>query len=323
MEIPPGDGAAPDAGRRAPFEKMRFRGLLGFVIVFGFVPGFLTYATLVAAFGFDLGDPIPVFLFTDFPYLAALVWIVGQFRRRGVSFRGFLGPHPEAKLLPESLAIVFTLLMFTLGCLFAVYYPLVIAAANAVEQEASPGDGEKSEAPSDAGNDAAAPPRDVGMSFLVGGDSAYPRFALLLSVLTVVVFAPFVEELVFRGFLLHRWTVKWNLRAAVFLSSFLFALGHPNDLIGKFLFGVMMSFLYLKTRSLLLPIFCHMFHNGIALLFLPSPGNPPPSEVVGAAPGFQIEVVGFGLLLLVASAPLLFFFFRKYRPDSPVPPYFA
>ncbi len=79
----------------------------------------------------------------------------------------------------------------------------------------------------------------------------------------MAVLIPVVEEVLFRGFLLHRWELKWGIRKAVLFSSILFAAMHP-DLIGAFLFGFAMAILYLRTGSLLAPIVCHMMTNALA-----------------------------------------------------------
>ena len=80
---------------------------------------------------------------------------------------------------------------------------------------------------------------------------------------SVVVMAPIFEEYLFRGVLLQRWSRKWNARRAIIVSSFIFGLLH-TDILGAFLFGVVLSLLYLKTQSLLVPILCHMLNNFIA-----------------------------------------------------------
>lgn len=93
--------------------------------------------------------------------------------------------------------------------------------------------------------------------------------AILLNVITfcsIVIMAPIFEEYLFRGVLLQRWSQKWNVRRAIIVSSLIFAVLH-TDIIGAFLYGVVMSLLYLKTQSLLVPILCHILNNLIAWLY--------------------------------------------------------
>jgi hypothetical protein len=81
----------------------------------------------------------------------------------------------------------------------------------------------------------------------------------------LVVFAPVIEELFFRGMLFSRWSIKWDTPEAIFASSVLFAKFHA-DFYGKFLFGYILCLLYMKTRSLYLPMLAHFVNNILAFL---------------------------------------------------------
>jgi uncharacterized protein len=82
--------------------------------------------------------------------------------------------------------------------------------------------------------------------------------------LSVVVLAPIIEEMLFRGVLLSRWSAKWGMRKAVLISALAFSIIH-FDKLGKFLFALCMSILYLRTQTLLVPIAAHALHNAIAI----------------------------------------------------------
>jgi membrane protease YdiL (CAAX protease family) len=87
----------------------------------------------------------------------------------------------------------------------------------------------------------------------------------LMLMLAGVVAAPIVEEVLFRGILMQRWARRWGTTTGVVASSALFAIGH-EEWIGHFLFGAALALLYLRTRSLWLPIAAHALNNGVALL---------------------------------------------------------
>ena len=87
----------------------------------------------------------------------------------------------------------------------------------------------------------------------------------LAGVVMAVVLAPVLEEVLFRGFLLNRWTLKLGARRALLLSSGLFAVLH-NDMLGAFVFAVLMALLYMRTRTLVAPIMVHMVNNALAVL---------------------------------------------------------
>jgi len=90
-------------------------------------------------------------------------------------------------------------------------------------------------------------------------------FASILNALVIVILAPIVEEIMFRGFLLNRWQRKYGAIKSVVLSSMIFALFHV-EIIGGFVFGVVLSLIYLRTRSLFGPIIVHISNNLIVVL---------------------------------------------------------
>ena len=98
---------------------------------------------------------------------------------------------------------------------------------------------------------------------------ADPEFLLasFINALLVVVIAPVIEETFFRGFLLNRWWRKYGVPRAVVFSSLAFAFVHI-DIIGGFVFGAVLSLIYVKTKSLIGPIVVHAANNGILLLWL-------------------------------------------------------
>lgn len=91
---------------------------------------------------------------------------------------------------------------------------------------------------------------------------------LVIQMIITTVTGPITEEFIFRGFLLNRLIKKTNIWLGIFISSALFAAFHLDYkiLIGTFLFGIIASLLYLKTRNLLVPILIHMFHNSIVFI---------------------------------------------------------
>lgn len=91
---------------------------------------------------------------------------------------------------------------------------------------------------------------------------------ILLVVVAVV--APFSEEIFFRGFLYSAFKKSWGVNAALFLSSFLFALVHLEiySFIPIMIIGWMLAYLFEKTKSLMPAIFLHGVYNLILILIL-------------------------------------------------------
>ena len=71
-------------------------------------------------------------------------------------------------------------------------------------------------------------------------------------VIMVVFIAPIIGEFVFRGFLLQRFAAKWGTSIAIIVVAILFALLHV-DFLGAIVFSVVLSIVYIRTNSLLMP----------------------------------------------------------------------
>lgn len=88
------------------------------------------------------------------------------------------------------------------------------------------------------------------------------------SFFTIVIFAPLFEEFLCRGIilrgLLHH-TSPWK---AILWSSFMFAIMHLNpwQALPAFLVGILMGWVYWRTKSLWATIFIHFVNNGFSFL---------------------------------------------------------
>ena len=132
----------------------------------------------------------------------------------------------------------------------------------------------------------------------------------------IAIAAPVVEELFFRGFVLHRFAHKWGTGAGVLGSSALFAVGHV-EWIGHFVTGLIFALIYLRTRSLWMSVLAHAVYNGI---FAVSIGysffTHQPDETQTIAQ-FQ-DTLGGGVLALAAGMFLMWLYFDLYWKDAPV-----
>ncbi|NJK90775.1 MAG: CPBP family intramembrane metalloprotease [Blastochloris sp.] len=83
--------------------------------------------------------------------------------------------------------------------------------------------------------------------------------------LSVIIFAPLVEELLFRGFALSSWLKRWPVWVAVLLSSSIFAALHLQygwtALLSIFSLGLLLALCRLKTGSVLPCIALHLGYN--------------------------------------------------------------
>lgn len=93
---------------------------------------------------------------------------------------------------------------------------------------------------------------------------------VILGALGAVVFAPIVEEILFRGALYRYLRTRSGVAVSVVLSSLAFGFIHPYDLQGLVQVSVMGACLALMREwrgSLVAPIVAHALHNGHLTLF--------------------------------------------------------
>ncbi|MPQ42887.1 CPBP family intramembrane glutamic endopeptidase [Clostridium tarantellae] len=81
--------------------------------------------------------------------------------------------------------------------------------------------------------------------------------------LSVCIFAPFIEEFMYRGIILNGFFKKYTPNISIILSSLIFAIVHFNipQGINAFLLGLILGYVYLKTHSIYICIFMHFINN--------------------------------------------------------------
>ncbi len=83
--------------------------------------------------------------------------------------------------------------------------------------------------------------------------------------ITVVFIAPIIGEFVFRGFLFQRFAAKWGTGKGMIAVAILFGCVHI-DFLGATVFSIVLSIVYIRSKSLLMPISIHMLNNGVVLI---------------------------------------------------------
>lgn len=96
---------------------------------------------------------------------------------------------------------------------------------------------------------------------------------LILSILTYTIVA-FVEEALFRGYILKNFMLSFNNYIALILSSLLFSMAHganPNmdwfSFLDLFIAGILLGLSYIYTKNLWFPIALHFSWNFFQTLF--------------------------------------------------------
>lgn len=92
---------------------------------------------------------------------------------------------------------------------------------------------------------------------------------------TLAIAAPFFEEYLFRGFFFSSLTKLMPIPFALILSGFCFAIVHLNlgDIIPLTVLGIVLGFVYHKSRNLLAPILLHCLWNSASFISLLALGS--------------------------------------------------
>ena len=87
----------------------------------------------------------------------------------------------------------------------------------------------------------------------------------IYSFLTVVLAAPFFEELLFRRVIFEGYLQNYSVKKAIILSALMFAIFHLNPWqgIGAFVAGLYLAYVYYKTGDIILCMFIHFVNNGL------------------------------------------------------------
>jgi len=209
---------------------------------------------------------------------------------RRLPLRMLFGGAPRMRCFIDALRIVLPVALLSIGLFYLLWYPVSLAWPGFVQSWAL----------------------DSGPA-VIRENGSPPVLANLAQLLLVAVFVPVVEETLFRGFLLPRWAVKWNLPTGVILSSGFFAVLHA-DTLGAFVFSLIVSVLYLRTGSLFTGVFLHGLNNALVWLIELAGGEFEPSTLAD----FQSEIWLGGLGLLV-GLPWAWRFFHHAQDLSPAP----
>ncbi len=87
-------------------------------------------------------------------------------------------------------------------------------------------------------------------------------------IFTVALLGPLIEELVFRGAITRFLLEKYNPRTAILISALIFGIVHMNpvQIIGGFLMGLLLGWIYYKTKSILPVFIVHLINNSLSVI---------------------------------------------------------
>ncbi|MBG9598156.1 CAAX protease [Bacillus mycoides] len=165
-------------------------------------------------------------------YILPIIWLFYGYRKHRVSFSLFINRNETFNLV-QVLYIAIMLCMFSYGYLILYMYSFAWITPdfimNALHEP------------------------------IIDSTGGY-----VFQFIRVVFIAPIVGEFVFRGFLLQCFAAKWGTSIAMVVVALLFACLHV-DFLGAVVFSIVLSIVYIRTKSLLMPIAIHMLNNALVL----------------------------------------------------------
>ncbi|OUL26568.1 CAAX protease family protein [Nostoc sp. T09] len=278
-----------------PFLKLKVRNLfvrglllsLGFGIALGVLQG-------ITAVKFNAQIVTLILYILIFGFLC--LWSLEDFDRYGIDMKYVLGRVPNRHKWLPMVGLVLLIILFFLSAYLVSFYLLSLAAPTFVESVM----------------------RQVATS--PSARTTSPPFYNLLAAIVYIIVAPITEEFLFRGIILQRWVSKWGIQTALVASGVLFGILHAN-VLGLTLFGIIMGVLYIKTRTLIVPIACHAFNNSLAVgMGLLSSGSKTTTSAANLLEQLRSSW-WIGIVLMLISLPLLVrFLYRNWpRKDDLVP----
>lgn len=261
----------------SPFDRVR-AGVVVVIVIAAAVVVEVTRRTLAPGMPEDTSDAASSVAFQ----VAVAAGLALYLRGRGVRLRRLVGRAPRdwrAWALAVMAAPLLVLSLGTAALQFSVLTTLAPKAAAALQAAAD-------------------------------ASTGVPSTAIVLAQALAGVLAAAMEELLFRGVLLARWERRWGPVRAAVASSLCFGVLHL-DLLGAFAFGMVMCVLYLRTRSLLVPILCHSLNNAVIAL---SDLGGASGTVAGPSAADLAPDWGAAAIAIAVSIPALWLFFHTFRP---------
>lgn len=203
--------------------------------------------------------------------LILIAWIGFVLFRNRISLQLLFGTIPGGYNWILLIPLTILMVAFSIGSIPVTWYPIAMLDSEFVEE-------------------------------LLSQEMADSRFNLFI---LIVILAPIIEEIIFRGLIFSRLSVKWDNRWAVIGTSVIFGVLHL-DPVGAFVFSVVSCLLYMQTRTLIVPIVLHAMNNLIAWIL---------SGISATETAKVDEMISLGLISLAITIPIVSVVILKLWPS--------
>jgi hypothetical protein len=120
-----------------------------------------------------------------------------------------------------------------------------------------------------------------------------------VGVVTVALVGPVVEELLFRKAVTDALLKQFHPLLSIFFSAMLFGLFHinPAQIVPAFLIGLLLTWVYVRTGSLLLTTIMHILNNSLSVwLMTRQPAVDDVTQLVSGTPYYMYTALAVALL---------------------------
>jgi len=138
----------------------------------------------------------------------------------------------------------------------------------------------------------------------------------LLAFLVIAVIAGIGEELIFRGLIMRKLLLgTGNPHIAIWVSAFIFAVIHFQfyGILPRMMLGVLFGYFYLWTGNIRVPIFAHIFNNGLAVTVMYLHNIGIVKTDLESMDDVPLSIVGFSLIATIG----LMFLLKNYTNSQP------
>ena len=216
------------------FQVTKLRNLLKWIILVFIISILVSSFTLISEIPSEVKTRIMIVLIM---YIVPIFWFAKKLKQSKKSLKVFFKKPKESVKVRTILASATMPMITALGLLL-----FIIALLFVVFPET---------------------PRESDVS-LVNQETVLWIFIFKIIILVLV--APICEEIIFRGLVFGRLSYKFGVKKGIIFSSVIFGALHLDNILGTTIFGIIMCIWFIKTKSLVTPIFIHIVYNSIVAL---------------------------------------------------------
>ena len=284
-----------------PFQRLRVRSLLIWLLI-GTILLSIVFAVVVFTMGDDFPfeeiDPVVFAIMGDVGFYGlTIAWGIWLLRKYKVKSVYLAGKVPSNFNWRPIIVLLLALIVFSIATVWITSYPWSVIAPEYTEYI-------------------------FNQPFLLtGADTSNPVLYNIWVCFTVLILALVIEEFLFRGILFTRWSVKWGTTAVIIISSLLFGSLHL-DIVGALMFGIMMCVLYMRTKTLWIPVVVHILCN-MLVIGLEALAITGVWSIEINAHNLQTELY-MALIFMLISSPIIFYLLVHWWPlKKEGPPFFT